>query len=146
MQLQDKDDIDLEDPWSGVLAAVRMAMRATVHTTTQAPPAQLVFNHDALHNVSFRADWNYIKDRKQRLIDQNNKRENAKRRRYTYNVGDRVRVTQDYQRKHGQNQFMGPLVIEAVNDNGTVELRQDTPNGGAVTQTWNIRNILPYKA
>ena len=145
MQLQDKEDIDLEDPWAGVLAAVRMAMRATVHTTTQATPAQLVFNRDAIHNVAFRADWNYIKDRKQRLIDQNNRRENAKRRRYTYNVGDRVRVTQDYQRKHGQNQFKGPLEIEAVNDNGTVELRQDTPNGGAVTQTWNIRNILPYK-
>ena len=111
----------------------------------QGNPHELVFNRDAILNVPFRADWNYIKDRKQRLIDQNNKRENAKRRPYTYSVGDRVRITQDHSRKHGQNQFKGPLVVETVNDNGTVELRQDTPNGGAVTQTWNIRNILPYK-
>ena len=144
MQLQDRDTWDMDEPFAGVLAAVRFAMRSTVHTTTTATPMQLAFGRDAITNVQFRADWNYIKDRKQRLIDQNNKRENSKRRRYTYNVGDRVRITQDYNRKHGHNQFTRPYEIEAVNDNGTLRLRQDT-QGGAVHSTWNIRNVLPYK-
>ena len=44
-------EINLEDPFGGILAAVGFAMRATVHTTTQATPSQLVFNRDAIHNV-----------------------------------------------------------------------------------------------
>ena len=30
-----------------------------------------------------------------------------------------------------------------AHDNGTVELREDANNGGAVYQTWNVRNIFP---
>ncbi|MGL5934772.1 MAG: hypothetical protein ACRCZI_04020, partial [Cetobacterium sp.] len=59
-----KQDIDLEDPFSGILAAVGFAMRATVHTTTRATPSQLVLKRDAIHNVGFKADWHYIKNRK----------------------------------------------------------------------------------
>jgi hypothetical protein len=66
-------DIDLQDPFSGVLSAVGFAMRATVHTTTCATPSQLVFNRDAIHNISFKADWNYIKNQKQQLINKNKK-------------------------------------------------------------------------
>ena len=62
-------DIDLQDPFSGVLSAVGFAMRATVHTTTRATPSQLVFNRDAIHNINFKADWNYIKNQKQQLIN-----------------------------------------------------------------------------
>ena len=99
-----------------------------------------------MHNVRFEADWQYIKDRKQRLILQNNKRENARRVPYDFKVNDLVLVKQDPSRKHGENRYKGPYIITAVNDNGTVRLRQDTPAGGAVFQTWNIRNVSPYKA
>ncbi len=58
-------DIDEDDPWSGVLAAVMYAVRATYHTTTQATPMQLVFGRDALLNIQFEADWDYIAQRKQ---------------------------------------------------------------------------------
>ena len=105
----------------------------------------MVFSRDAIHNVGFRADWNYIKQRKQRLIEQNNKRENAKRTPYTYHVGEQVKILQDPQCKFGQNQYIGPYEVVEVCDNGTVRLRRDTAHGGAVTEQWNIRNILPYK-
>ena len=144
MRVHDQE-LDEQNPFGGILAAVGLAMRATVHTTTRATPSQLVFSRDAIHNIGFRADWNYIKERKQRLIDQNNKRENAKRKPHEWSVGDLVRIEQDTNRKHGQDQYKGPFEITAVYDNGTVELRQDTPNGGAVTSTWNIRKLLPYK-
>jgi len=63
-------------------------MNSTVHTTARATPTQLVFGHNAMLNASFQADWQFIKERKQRLIIQNNKCENAKRKPHTYNVGD----------------------------------------------------------
>ena len=72
-RVQDQEEIDLDEPFTGILAAVGFAMRATVHTTTRATPSQLVFSRDAMHNVGFKADWQYIKDRKQKLILQNNK-------------------------------------------------------------------------
>ena len=92
-------DIDLQNPFSGVLSAVGFAMRATVHTTTRATPSQLVFNRDAIHNINFKADWNYIKNRKQQLINKNNKRENASRIPHTYQVGDMVVIKADPNRK-----------------------------------------------
>jgi hypothetical protein len=54
------------------------AMRATVHTTNQATPMQLVFGRDALMNIKFKADWKYIKQRKQEIIMKNNKKEKIK--------------------------------------------------------------------
>ena len=144
-RIQSVDDLT-DGKWDGVLSAVGFAMRATVHTTTRATPAQLVFGRDAIHQTRFQADWNFIKARKQRVIKQNNRRENAKRRPHTYSVNDQVLVVQDPQRKHGEPMHKGPYKVTHVYDNGTVRLEQSTPAGGAVYQTWNIRNILPYKA
>jgi hypothetical protein len=144
-QIRDKRDL-VDGDWSGILSALGFAMRATVHTTSRATPSQLVFGRDAVLNVSFEADWQYIKARKQRLIKQNNVRENSKRLPHTYNVGDKVVVEQDPNRKHGANRYKGPYEITHVFDNGTVRLTQDTANGGVVSQTWNIREIVPYKA
>ena len=45
---------------------------------------QLVFGKDAILNVQFEADWGYIKQRKQQIINYNNKRENSKPVPYTY--------------------------------------------------------------
>ena len=68
---QQMADIDLQDPFSGVLSAVGFAICATVHTTTRATPSQLVFNRDAIHNINFKADWNNIKNCKQQLHEYN---------------------------------------------------------------------------
>jgi len=142
-----KADIDMKDPFAGLLSAVAFAMRATVHTTTRATPSQLVFNRDAIHNIQFKADWNYIKKRKQMLINLNNKRENAKRIPHTYQVGDLVVVKEETNRKYDTRlPYSEPRTIEKVYANGTVKLRQVTPKGGALTQIWNIRNVKPYKA
>ena len=134
---------DLNDyGWDGVLAAVRQAMRSTVHTTNRATPTQLVFGRDALLNVSFEADWQYLKERKQQRILHNNKRENKTRLPHTYSIGDKVMIRLNPNRKHGEDTYKGPYDVTAVNDNGTVTLTQVT-NGGAVSQTWNIRQIEP---
>jgi hypothetical protein len=85
----DKNDLNKDFGWTGILSTVWQAVLSlAVHTTTRATPTQLVFGRDALLNVSFQADWDYIKEQKQHCILQNNKRENAKRIPHTYNVGD----------------------------------------------------------
>ena len=143
-QIRDKRDL-ANGSWDGILNAIGFAMRATVHTTNQATPMQLVFGRDAILNVTFEADWQYIKERKQKLITQNNKRENAKRKPHVYAIGDKVLVLQQPNRKHGADRYSGPYEVSQVFDNGTLKLRQGTNRGGAVYQTWNVRNVTPYK-
>ena len=67
--VKDKDDIDPRWEFQGILSAIRRAVNSTVHTTLRATPSQLVFGRDALLNVSFEADWETIRKRKQRLIN-----------------------------------------------------------------------------
>lgn len=139
-QMGSNEEVDEEDPWSGILSAVAFAVRATVHSTTRATPMQLVFGRDAIFNVQHIADWQFVKERKQRLIDLNNKRENAKRLPYTYVVGQRVLVKAAQSTKYGTDAYLGPFTVDSVNpDNGTVRV-----NEGAVTDTYNIRNVTPY--
>jgi len=78
-QVYARDDMDEEDPWTGILSAVMFALRSTYHTTLEATPMQLVFGRYAILPIFHQADWQYIKEKKQKLINLNNKRENAKR-------------------------------------------------------------------
>ena len=79
----------------------------------------------------------------QKLIIQNNKRENTKRIPHQYTAGDSVMVRLDPNRKHGSDRYEGPFIVNRVNDNGTLRLSKVAPNGGAVYSTWNIRNVDP---
>jgi len=143
-QIKDRRELDSFLGFKGVLAACRKAMNSAVHTTARAMPTQLVFGRDAMLNASFQADWQFIKERKQRLIIQNNTRENAKRKPHVHNVGDVVVVKAGAGCKHGSNPYLNPMRITQVNDNSTVKLvKVADNNGGAVSQTWNIRNIEP---
>jgi len=63
-------------------------MKSTVHTNLCAISSQFVFGYAAMLNDSFQADWQFAGERKQRLVFQNNKHENAKRTPHAHNVGD----------------------------------------------------------
>jgi hypothetical protein len=143
-----RDVHDVEErtfQWQGLVSAVGWAMRSTVHTTLNATPAQLVFGRDAIHNIGFVADWQYMRERKQRMIIQNNKKENLTRKPHTYQPGDRVKVRLHQNRKFDPPYNPSPFTVVKHNANGTVELQQETQRGGVVTQTWNIRQIAPWK-
>ena len=88
-----------------------------------------MLGRDALLNVSFEADWQYIKERKQHRILQNNKKENAKRRDHTYHPRDEVMVQEDPNRKLEGAQFSGPYMVTQVYDIGTVQLSKATRRG-----------------
>ena len=131
--------LDEDDPWAGILSAVAFAVRATVHTTTQATPMQLVFGRDAILNIQFKANWKLLKQRKQEIIHRNNTRENSRRVSHTYRVGDKILIKQDQNAKFGSDAYKGPYTITEVRNNGTVRV-----NEGMVEDTYNIRMITPY--
>ena len=133
-----RENVDDADPWSGVLAATMFALRATHHTTLQASPMQLVFGRDAILNVKFTANWQFIKEQKQKLIHKNNENENAKRIPYNYKVGDQVLVDEKPLSKY-DSKYSGPFRVCAVNDNGTLKIKKN-----AYYDTINIHNVHPF--
>jgi hypothetical protein len=79
------------DPWGNILALAAWAIRSTFHTTLGATPGQLVDGQDMLFDLSFKANWEDIKERKMACIEESNQHKNAKRISHTYHVGDLVR-------------------------------------------------------
>ena len=135
-----KLQLDPDDPWSGILSAIAFGIRSTVHTTTKATPMQLVFGRDAILNIRHVANWRYIVEQKQKLINQNNKRENSKRKNHRYKVNDYVLVKLGQAAKYGTDSYKGPFQVTKINsDNGTARLTMNN-----VTDTYNLRNIVPY--
>lgn len=82
--------LDVDNPWKGILSAAAFAVRSTYHTTLRKTPGQLVFGRHMIFNTTHIANWEVIRQNKQKLIDKNNKRENAKRVKHDYKVGDKV--------------------------------------------------------
>jgi hypothetical protein len=114
------------------------ATRATIHTTLKAMPMQLVFGRDAVLNTKFEADWKYIRDQKQKLIEQNNKQENTKRKEQDCQADNHVLVKAKLDSTYQGYLWDGPYVIALVTNNGTVCL-----NRGAYQETINIRRKKP---
>ena len=81
----------------------------------------------------------YIQQRKQDIINQNNARENAKRIPHEYHKGDLVLLRVGTENKYEQP-YSGPHTIHQVNSNGTVRI-----SNGVITETVNIRRLQPFK-
>ena len=69
--------LDETDPWKGILSATAFAVRSTFHTTLKQSPGQLIFGRDMMLNIKHEANWEFIRQRKQSIIDKNNEAENA---------------------------------------------------------------------
>ena len=96
----DVSNIVNNNPWSGILVANMIAVRATDHTTLQASPMQLVFGQYAILNIKHVANWEHIRQRKQLRINHNNKWENMRRNNHQYKVGDKILVKRKKNSKH----------------------------------------------
>ena len=130
--------IDEQNPWKAILSATAFAIRSTYHTTLQSTPGQLVFGRDMILNVQHEANWEFIRARKQKIIEKNNKAENAKRIAHIYSIGDKVLLRRGTENKY-EMPYQGPFVILQVNDNGTVRMKVKD-----VEDTYNIRRLTPY--
>ena len=138
-QIYDREDLEEQDPWSGILAAIMFGVRATYHTTLEATPSQLVFGRDAILPIQHQADWKYIQNKKRKLIELNNNRENKSRIPHEYKVEDMILISKNKRSKHGDREKNGPYPILQVNNNGTV--RYDK---GRYSDIINIRQCEPY--
>ena len=121
-----------------MLAASAFAVRSTYHTTLKKTPGQLVFGRNIIFNIQHVANWEFIRQNKQRRIDKNNKAENAKRIDHQYKEGDLVLLLRGTENKY-EAPYKGPYCILQVYDNGTVRLQV-----GAVKDTVNLRRLRLY--
>jgi hypothetical protein len=72
------------------------------------------------------------------IVLKNNKAENAKRIRHTYNIGDKVLLNRGTENKY-ETLYKGPFTITQVNENGTVQMMLKN-----VEDTINIGQLTPY--
>jgi hypothetical protein len=126
--------LDEDNPWKGILSATAFAVRSTFHTTLQNTPGQLVFGRDMIFNIQHTANWEYIKQQKQQIINKNNAQENAGRIEHGYNPGDLVLIRRGTENKY-KAPYSGPFEILKVNDNGTVHLMVNL-----VEDSYNVRS------
>jgi hypothetical protein len=78
------------------------------------------------------AIWDFIKQRKQKIINLNIRKENSKRVQHVYRVGEKVLLHKGTEKKY-ESPYHGPFLIMQVNDNGTVFYKVN-----AVEDTYNI--------
>ena len=138
-EVYNREDLDQEDPWSRMLTAIMFGLRSTFHSTLKATPMQLVYARDATLPIFHQADWKFIKDTKQKMIDINNKRENSKRIDQEYKINNQVMVKRFKKTKHGEREYDGPYPIIQVNNNGTIRIQKE-----CYSDVENIRRVFPY--
>ena len=138
------DFVNENEPFTEFLSSAAFAIRSTFHTTLGATPGQLVFGRDMILPIKCRADWEAIRFRRQKEIDRNNKKENKRRVKHTYNVGDKVLITKEGILRKMTTPREGPLIVSKVYNNGTVEVQKKLSKKGKSTQRVNIRRLLPY--
>ena len=107
-RIYDREYLDEQNPWSGILSAIMFGIRATYHTTLEATPMQLVFQRDAILPIDYQPDWNKIQINKRKRIELNDARENKSRIPHEYKVGDMILITRNKRSKHGEREKDGP--------------------------------------
>jgi hypothetical protein len=101
-------------------------------------PGQLVFGRDIIFNIRHVATWEHIRQNKQKMIEKNNKAENAKRVAYSYKKGDLVLLLRGTENKY-EAPYQCPYNILKVNDNGKVCIKI-----GEVKEMIDLRRLTPY--
>jgi hypothetical protein len=84
------------------------------------------------------ADWQFIKQRKQSLINKNNKKENDKRIDYDCAVSELIMKIKAGALKMEQPRE-GPFEIIRAHANGTVTMQK-----GPVEERLNMRQVIPH--
>ena len=88
----DNKVFDYIDPWGENLASIAWSIRASYHRTIQATPGQAIFGKDMIFNLTSIVDWCVITAVKQRQVDINNDRDNARRITHDYAIDGLVYV------------------------------------------------------
>ena len=112
-------------PWSDINTSIAYAVRCSYHRTLQATRGQLVFGCDMLLGINFQPNYKEMWLRKKKLINKNNKRENAKRVEYDYEVSHYAYFIRDGKYRKLEREKLGPFIITQVHTNGSSESNED---------------------
>jgi hypothetical protein len=115
------------------------ATRTALHSSLQASPGSLAFSRDMILDIPMIADWQFIRQNRQQLVDQRLIVANRRRFSYDYQVGDQV-LKLEYKPNKLAPRATGPFPVQAVHTNGTVTI-QLTPH---TIERINIRRVKPY--
>jgi hypothetical protein len=75
-----------------------------------------------IFNIQHIANWEFIKQRKQKITNLNNNKENSKHVQHVYQVGDKELLHRGTENKN-ESPYQGVFVTIQVNDNGIVCLK-----------------------
>ena len=93
-----------------------------------------------LFDIPFIADWQKIREYRQRLTDRSNARENEGRIDYDYNVGQKVLVRKEGILRNAESRWhKKPWLITTVHTNGTI-----TVQCGPKVERMNIQRVKPF--
>jgi hypothetical protein len=132
--------LDVIDPFAGILANAAFALRATAPSTLNASPAQMVFGRNMILHTTNTAPWHILRQRQQRRMILDNERANQHGIPHVYTVGDRVLIRNNDIHAKLSNPYYGPFTIVRL-----------TPNTGIVVidrsgydESISISRLIPY--
>jgi hypothetical protein len=123
------------------LSDAAWAVCSTYHTVLKASPGAAIFGRDMLFDIPFIDDWQKIGERRQRLTDLNNARENEGRIDYDYKVGKKLLLRKEGILRNAESIWhKRPRLIMTVHTNGTI-----TVQCGNKIDRINTRRVKPFE-
>jgi hypothetical protein len=117
------------------------AVCSTYHTVLKASPGAEIFGGDMLFDIPFIADWQKIGERRQKLTDLKNTRENKGRIEHDYKVGQKVLLRKEGILRNAESIWhKRPRLITTVHTNGTI-----TVQCGNKLERMNIQRVKPFE-
>jgi hypothetical protein len=129
------------NPFDGIIANAAFALRATIHSTLQASPAQLCFGRDMIMRTQFIANWHLIRNRQTQRMLKDNIRENKSRIPHQYAIGDMVLIRNDEIKSKLSKPNFGPYPIVQLSPNKSIVTILRT----GFNETISIRRLIPFK-
>ncbi len=125
---------------SMILQDTLHSIRMTPSESTGYAPGTLSFGRDMIYNEPVTFNMGSVNKRRQRRVDSDNKRSNAKRYSFDYKVGGQVMKRIFDPAKLG-HRWSGPYSILQVHVNGNITIQFSAH----LQERLNIRCVKPYK-
>jgi hypothetical protein len=123
------------------LSDAAWAIHSTHHTVLKAYPGAAIFGQDMLFDILFIADWQKIREHRQKLTDLNNGHENKGRIDYDYEVGQKVLIKKEGILRNTESRWhKNPGLITSVHTNGTITVQCRNK-----IERMNIRRVKPFE-
>ena len=124
-----------------ILPNINYAIRTSYSHSLKTSPGEAIFQRHMIYDINHNTNWRKVHEDRIEEMKKSNIRENKKIIDYEYLPDDLVLIKLDI-KKLGKVEEMviGPFPVVAVRENGVVII-----NKGKYLESWNIRNLHPWK-